>query len=241
MRNAQDMVAKRYKGEKFKGHELFVYKVPHETQFSGYDVYPPDQAEPERRALSNPKATIDAGLASEFKLLMLHHRSSLYRQEFAKCSDPDCPLCSKSPPTESPHLDSVMNRFPAAMLPTPVPVLRGDGEYPALRTLMRAVPEFESGDEDLDSSDDCSDDEAHGSNRARAMRDFVNARTGRYRTLVDLLKMTLPDRFLYPDSHYCGTCVKISCLACNRFTTFKSEAALMRHKKLVHLWNIERG
>lgn len=240
MINAVKMVADCYEGDKYGGHGISVHKVPRDTVRTGYDAYPPENASYEREALANPKLTMNIRLGAEFQELMAHLRSSMYRVEFSKCSEATCRICSANPIQPS-ELSNLLDRFPKGMLPTPMPVLRDDGSYPILSTLMRSgqadpvVPLRTQ--EDLRQDPD--DGEQRGSNRVDAVSDFVRAKTGRYRTLFELSKTVLPSRCFFSDSHYYGKTVKFHCLTCDSFVTVKSDAALQRHKKLVHCWRFD--
>lgn len=234
MKNAVDMLAKAYMNDNYKGHGVTVHKVPKDTVSTGFDAYPPANAAHEREALANPKANMDANLGAEFQLLMGHFRSSLYRVEFAKCKDPACSLCARDPIESSPLTD-LLDRFPRGMLPTPVPVLRDDGLYPVLSTLMRSSEEAEA-----EGHRQCRDRDGEGQEAGASdfpnIGDFARVNTGRYRTLYELAKTNLPGRCFFSDSHYYGKTQKFQCLTCNSFVVAKSEAALKRHKRLVHQW-----
>lgn len=228
MDNAKNMLENRYKNDRYKGHGIHVYKVPNNTQVTGYDVYPADQSEYERDFLSKPKVGPDTELVKEFRQLMEHHRSGLFRQEFSKCGDTKCGICAGRNQRRG-EVDDVFDRFPAGMFPTPVPVLRHEGQYPILDTLMESH-------EDLAVSQSGEVDEL--STRQQEIEDFAKANTGHYRNLFELVKTSLPDACFRPDSHYAGPSVAHRCRICDNFFVFKSQASMKRHMRLVHEMNL---
>lgn len=233
MTNAVDMIAKCYDKDNYKGHGSTMHKVPRDTVSTSFDAYPAANALSEREALANARLTMDVHLGAEFQLLLRHFRSSLYRAEFSKCNDPSCSICSLDP-VEPSQLTELLDRFPRGMLPTPVPVLRDDGLYPVLSTLMRSNSSVcvarhgELPDPEEEEAEDINQD------RVDAARDFALAHTGRYRTLFELAKTNLPQRCFFSDSHYYGKSQSFACLTCDTFVIAKSDAALKRHKKLAH-------
>lgn len=229
MEQGIEMVGKLYEKDVYKKERCNVYQVPCDTNITGFDRYPMDQAEGEREALMKATRNTDPALLEEFRLLMRHHRSGLLRDEFVRCLDSSCSICSGKPPTEKTELDQILQRFPSRMIPTPVPALLPGPDHPSMRLLKRR-PETRGDDEaDSSSSDDsdCGEGAAVSGNRKK--------RSGRYRTLIDLLKISLPPRCFYPDAFYSGEAVLLRCPECPKpLEVFKTKSGLERHRKLCH-------
>lgn len=234
MNHAKDMLASAYEKDRYKGHGIKIYKVPNNTTVTGYDCYPEDQSNYEREMLSKPRSGMSVELLKEFRQLMRHQRSSRFRVEFVRCKDPSCPICSRRVKKCS-EVDKVFDRFPAGMLPTPVPVLRDGGEYEILSTLMQSIPDDQGAGSDADTA-------SCAGNRGawpQELQDFATANTGRYRNFAELVKTSLPDGVLFPDSHYSGKSAQHRCPDCGSWTVLKSESALQRHRKLVHTMEVD--
>lgn len=56
-----------------------------------------------------------------------------------------------------------------------------------------------------------------------------------YRTLADMMKLSIPCHRLYPDQHYSGGTVRHACPVCEPEVCHRSSAALLRHMKMLHL------
>lgn len=222
MTNAVDMVHDVYRHDKYDKERTIVYKMPCDTDITGFDLFPMDRSDAEREGLMKATQSTDPDLVAEFRLLMDHHRSSILRDEFVKCYATDCPICSHKRWWENSRLDRILERFPGEMLPTPMPTILPGPDYPSL-----SLGRNRDGPDESDPGVPCdtnSDDPPDPK------------REGRYRTLGDLIKLSVPEKLLYPDSFYSGATALLRCPVCPQpFKVFKTKSALERHRKLHHV------
>lgn len=228
MSNAVDMVAKEYEADVYNKEGTDVYPIPCDTDITGFDRYPMDRSDAEREGLMNATHGTDPELVAEFRLLMIHHRCSILRDEFVKCSEADCPICSHKRWWKNSKLDRILERFPGEMLPTPVPTFLPGDDHPALSRGISGQNRDCS--DDSDSDEPCVPCEPESDNPPKPKR------AGRYRTLGDLLKLSVPEKLLYPDSFYGSAADLLLCTACPKpFKVFKTKSGLERHRKLYHV------
>lgn len=230
MEQAIRLAAEAYEGDRYKGFGSSIHQVPLIPSVSGYDHYPEEQSALECEMLSRPKKDIDPDLLAEYQQLMRHRSSYQLREEFTRCSDVDCALCSRRPkrPTK---LDQFLNRFPGSTLPTPLPVLRPERESGGrfesyIEGLMRRRPQVQNvWVRDASEHDDPEPEED--------VLDFTASRNGHYRTLWELTKSLLPAGCYEADKFYSGPNKGRKCLLCPRLT-FRTDTALQRHKTIIH-------
>lgn len=210
------MVAKLYEKDTYKGAPTHVYEIPCDTNITGYDRYPTDAAEAERDALMRATTRTDPALLSEFQELMRHHRSSILRDEFVRCSGVDCRICPRR--SKKTGVDEILEKFPGGMLPTPIPVFLPDDDG-------CSVGKGPSGNE----QEPCDELDRGCENVSKGKK-----LSERYRTLGDLTKISMPPQLCYPDAYYRGDVKLLRCPLCP-LKTFKTQSGLERHRKLEHV------
>lgn len=238
MENGVQMVAKLYGKDVYKKEPTIAYQIPCDTNISGFDRYPMSETDHERVILMKGAFDSDPELAQEFRQLMRHHRSSLLRDEFVKCANSNCAMCSeKQLSRKEGQLDTLLKKFPKGMLPTPMPVLLPlptSKDSSARESADDQVPTCSQGQPTVETSDVGvpSDDESGAPVRVQTS----NRKPGRYRSFGELLKMKVNPGVCYPDAFYEGGTKLLRCSICVApFEVFKSKTALDRHRKLHHI------
>lgn len=218
-----------YKGAKYDGHGIEIISVPHDTDSIGYDVYPESAYRAEYAMIHNP-GKMSSELRTEYKSLMSHMSSSLYRVEFKRCTSGDCHVCKDHVEKDCP-LNDFFAQFPHRQVPEPIPVLppfpsptfdtelytknRSVDVNACLENLM--LPKNPKHSVDPDST---------GVFRRIA---------GHYRTFGDLLESPIPaSSSMFSTDFYRGKTKRIKCSKCREPVVLRSDAAYSRHCATVH-------
>lgn len=230
MDNAILKLTKAYRNSTFDGFGIKIHPVPHDTDSMGYDRFPEGAYKVEYAMISKPHLMSEE-LKLEYKLLVKHCSTSLYRIEFKRCKDNDCPLCRNHKERECP-LNDFFSRFPNNQVPAPIPVL----------------PPFppEISDNELYSRSGCPATDVNArlegfllpirpkDGRIRSA-EGIGTVLGHYRTFRDLLQSRLPRNCpTYATDYYRGSSKRINCSSCSEPHILRSEAAYKRHCATVH-------
>lgn len=201
--NAYDMLTAQWEDNRYAGFGVTIHRVPHDP--SSTDTFKDADYESAKQYLAKSLVGAPSELVDEFRQIMRHFSSSLYRWQFVRCGS--CPICPKRGPASTP-LERFFERF-GGDIPTPMPFMasfRGKAESggtePAHHMLV-------------------------GSTRGSGERLH-------YRTLSDLFKLNITNDRLHADQHYEGGTPRHVCKRCKPGVSHRSAAALLRHVKMLH-------
>lgn len=200
--NAYDMLEQQWKENVYCGFGTVIHRVPHDT--TATDFSKDSEYEFNRDCLAKGLAGAPSEVVEEFRQIMRHFSSSLYRWQFVRCQTQGCPLCSDPRPPSTP-LEKFYEKFGGHM-PTPIPVF---GLFPP-------KPETPGG--------------ANGP----VYTPVGSEAGLHYRTLADFMKLNIPRDRLFADQHYDGATPRHPCKQCEPEVIHRSAAALARHMKMLH-------
>lgn len=200
--HAYKMLSDAWEKNTYGGFGTTIYCVDHDTTSTDFVT---DSQYAKSRDFLAPSELVD-----EYRFIMEHRSSNLYRWEFRQCRKSDCHVCPKPRAPSSP-LEHFYEKFGGHM-PSPVP-------------FWASFPKKDSG---LPAS---------FLTPGTAAGDQANPEHLHYRVLSDLIKLNIPGHMLYPDQHYEGPTCLHECPECEAVVSHKSAAALRRHMKMLHMDN----
>lgn len=226
MTNGCQLLADCYKGDTYDGHGLNVHIVPHDTDTFGYDRYREGAYPAEYKMIAQPRTSSNE-LRHEFRTLLSHCVSSLYRVEFKRCTATDCPLCKDHVQRDC-RLKTFLERFPDDCLPEPLPMFP---PFPS-ETVDRYQSHASASKSQAVLESMLLPRNMETVEPAAAARRVLE---GHFRTFGDLLEARFAkDSWLYRQDFYRGTSKRIRCSMCRLPHMLRSDAAYRRHMFLMH-------
>lgn len=227
MDNALLELEKAYGKAKFDGHGVHVHKVPHDTDTLGHDRYREGIYPVESSMIAKPR-TMSSELKQEYRSLISHCSSDLYRVEFQRCRAVNCTLCSQHIARECP-LNDFMDRFPHNRIPMPIPSFP---VFPPDMFLQRWYQDAEWSDNRTESNPKL---EGLMVPRKPGSAQPSDRIAGHFRTFGDLLTSPLPKNcHIYSTDYYKGSSRRIRCSKCRLPHYIRSDAAYKRHHITLH-------
>lgn len=209
--NAYDKLEEAWQDNVYSGFGVEIHRVEHDS--SKTDFYPEADYERNRDYLEKSLAKAPSDVVHEFRLIMAHFSSSLYRWQFQRCENGGkggCPICPEPRPPQTP-LERFYEKFGGEM-PSPIPFWAAFPPKPRSPGVPKGPVE-------------CAAPAGPGSSGSSGLH---------YRAFLDLLKMNIPHRLMYADQHYDGCTARHACQVCSPEVCHRSAAALARHMRMLH-------
>lgn len=207
--NAYDKLEAAWEDNVYAGFGTVIHRVDHDT--SETDFSPDSDHERNREFLEKSLVKAPSDMVDEFRLIMSHFSSGLYRWKFQRCQKRGCPVCPEPSPPQTP-VELFYEKFGGEM-PSPMPFWAafppkpgssGASTGPGDRVITH-VGQGSSGSEGL-----------------------------RYRSIMDFVKLNIPRKRMHGDQHYEGPTGRHVCTICSPEVCHRSGAALLRHMKMLH-------
>lgn len=207
------MLEKAWENNTYGGYGTVIHRVEHDSSRSDFSL--DVDYEKSRDFLAKSLVRAPQEICDEFRMLMSHFSSGLYRWQFKRCREGGpsgaCQVCPKPEPPRTP-VERFYEKF-GGDFPSPTPFWAAFPAKPAESDAAKGPVEVLN----------------------TASRMGPGSKSGfHYRVFLDFLNQNIPSHRIFPDQHYDGPTGRHACTLCNPEVCHRSAAALLRHNKMLH-------